>query len=288
MKKSMQKQNVIIPIVPTLLMLLLVNACSSISHSTVTPIIPFTPTVSPVAEISTTPKATSINIITNQDALEQMYGKEIHFEPNYVDYNSRDATLTTIGVTYYIRVNMLSCYRDYLEREKCLLITDKSTDSKCSMCGTSIDGAIFERTPTGWKIQALKSNMIELTPSGLIPKGELIQIGRGKYGALLRGTYSIHGIEREKLVIIAETEQTFGIVFQLSDSSLKFYTFDSKNGFVDQWGFTTKLEFRSDEKDTEYYNLALDYYGTNKDGKTPPLQIYKFKDTQYVLSYEEK
>lgn len=277
----MQNKKPIISILPVILMLLFISACGA-PQIIEKPIIPITATSSPT---TTTPTS----VITSQEALEQMYGKDIYIQPDYDNYEPHDATLTTATVgTYYIRVNILSCYRDYLEREKCLIITDKSTSYTCQICGTQIDGAVFDRTNSGWKMRVLKLNMIELTPNGLIPKGELIQIGRGKYAALLRGTYSIHGLERESLVIIAETEQAFGIVFHLLGSSDRFYTFDAKQGFKDQWGFTTKLEFQPDEKDTEYYNIVVRYFGTNREGKTQSLQIYRFIDTQYVLYYEEK
>jgi hypothetical protein len=274
MKNFMQNKNPIISILPVILMLLFISACSA-SHITEKPTIPITVTSSP----TTTPSS----IITSKEALEQMYGKDIDVQSNYDNYEPHDAILTTAtGGKYYIRVNMLSCYRDYLEREKCLIITDKSKRYTCQICGTQIDGAVFDRTTSGWKMHALNLNMKELTPNGLIPKGELIQIGRGRYAALVRGGYSIHGVKRESLVIIAETEQTFGVVFYLFNSIYKYDSFDGK------WGFATKLEFTPDETNAEYDHIVVNYYGTSQDGTTPPLQVYKFIDTQYVLYYEQK
>lgn len=282
----MQTQNTIISVFLTLL---LVNACSTphqaITVPVTTSVIAPAPTEFSVVETPVISFVTPVNSITTQEALEQMYGKDIRIQPNH---ELHDALFTSIkNVTYYIRVKMLSCYRDYLgaepDREKCLFITERSTGYGCIMCGNYIDGAVFDRAPSGWKIHALKSNMITLGTFGQTPKGELIQIGRGKFAALLRGSYSKQGAERESLVIIAETVQSFGIVFKLPTSRYKY-----NNNIDSNWGFTSKLEFYPNEENIEYDNIIVNYYGTPQDDKTPPMQVYKFMETQYVLDYEGK
>ena len=277
----MKKQTAITLILNLVLATTLIAACNTSS------IIP-TATLLPKTEIPTEsetpiPYSTPVSIISHQEALEQMYGKGVRILPGY---EQSDASFTSAeGITYNIRINTFACYWDNLRSEigfeKCIVVTERSTSYGCHPCGALIDSAVFDRTPTGWKTHSLKSNMIELGSFGQIPKGELVQIGRRKYAALLKGTYA-QGGATERLIIIAETEHSFGIIFQIVSYSEYF------GGAENSWAYNSKLEFQESENNGEYYDIVVKYFGKAQNGKTPPLQVYKFADQQYVLFYEEK
>jgi hypothetical protein len=157
-----------------------------------------------------------------------------------------------------------------------MVITEKSQNYGGHPTGALIDGAIFDRTSTGgWKLRYLKFNMIELGSFGQIYQGSLIQIGHRNYAALLKGSY-ISGGENEQLVIIAETKESFGIIFQIVSSQSR------NTGLKDVWAYNARLEFETGDYKQEYYNIVVRYYGTSEDGTTPPLKAYRYVDPQYV------
>jgi hypothetical protein len=69
---------------------------------------------------------------------------------------------------------------------------------------------------------------------------------------------------------------------------IKYTTVDKNHIEVTNWGWNSTLEFHPDENNDKYYQMVITYYGTDENGKTPPLQVYTFSDTKYVLFYEQK
>src|SRR5690349_4119251 len=186
----MKKQTAIMHIQNLVLTAILISACNTFSITPTKSLMP--KTEFPADAITPIPYSTPVSIISHQEALEQMYGKDVRILPGY---EQSDASFTSAdGITYNIRINTFACYWDNLGSEigfeRCLIVTERSTSYGCHPCGALIDSAVFDRTSTGWKTHSLKSNMIELGSFGQIPKGELIQIGRRKYAALLKGVYA--------------------------------------------------------------------------------------------------
>jgi hypothetical protein len=270
----MKKQNVIMWASNLVLAALFVCACSTTNQISLTPTTTVTPqTATPV--IISTPTS----ILSQQEALEQIYGKDVNILPGYAESDAY--IMFANDITYNIRINIFSCYWDNLGLEKCLVITERSTSYGCHPCGVYIDGGVFDKSLTGWKLHAMQSNMAEIGSFGQIPKGELIQIGYKKYAALLKGTYA-QGGSNETLLIIAETKNSFGVVLKINSSS------ESEYGHENGFGYTAKLTFEMADYNDEYYDIVVKYYGTAQGGKKLPLQLYKLSGTQYVLSYEEK
>jgi hypothetical protein len=160
------------------------------------------------------------------------------------------------------------------------------TDRGIKFDRPTIDGAIFDRTATGWELHSLHSDIAKIGTEGIAPKGQLIQIGTGKQAVLFKTTYANQGFVTDYLVMIAETETGLGVVFELTSAD-KYITVENQKD-VTKWEWNSSLEFQPDENNDGYYRIIVTYYGANKNGETPPLQIYTFSDAKYVLSYEKK
>lgn len=237
---------------------------------------PTLPLISPTEHFVPSSFPTVVSLITPQEALEQMYGNQAQI------HNNGGSITSAQGITYNIHINLFTCYWDNLGFEKCLVITDRSV----KFARPIIDGAIFDRTAMGWQLRSFRSEIAEIGPNGIAPIGELVQIGSGKYAVLLKTTYANQGFVTDSLVIIAETENGLGVVFELTSAD-KYVTVENQKDVVN-WEWNSSLEFQPDKDNTEYYRIIVAYYGKDENGTTPPLQIYTFSGTKYVLSYEKK
>ncbi len=235
--------------------------------------IPTMPSIAPTETFAPMPFPTVVSLITPQEALEQMYGNQAHI------YNNEGSITSAQGFTYKIHINLFTCYWDNLGFEKCLVITDRGI----KFDRPSIDGAIFGRTVAGWKLHSFHSDITKIGTEGIAPKGQLIQIGSGKQAVLLKTTYANQGFVTDYLVMIAETENGLGVVFQLTSAD-KYMTVENQKDVI-KWEWNSSLEFQPDENNDEYYRIIVTYYGTDENGNTPPLQIYTFSGEKYILPY---
>jgi hypothetical protein len=208
----MQKQHAVIYTFLFVLLTLFTGSCYAANQTQIPSI--SVPTTSPILLTETpivlgtpTPFSTIVSIITPQEALEQMYGKEARIS------NNEGSITSAHGNTYNIHINLFTCYWDNLGFEKCLVITDRSESIACHGCGAYIDGAVFDRTDRGWKLYSFRSGIAEIGSFGSAPKGELIQIGAGKYAVLFKSVYGNQGSETENLALIAETENGFDKIY---------------------------------------------------------------------------
>jgi hypothetical protein len=273
----MQKQRVAIQYLVLVILSLCMVGCYPSKQTQIA--LTATPTISPVLPTETLapePFPTVVSLITPQEALEQMYGNQARI------YNSEGSITSAQGFTYKIRINLFTCYWDNLGFEKCLVITDRGV----KFDRPSIDGAIFDRTATGWKLHSFHSDITKIGSYGIAPNGELIQIGNGKQAVLFKTTYANQGYTTDCLVIIAETENGLGVVFKLTSAD-KYMTVENQKD-VTKWEWNSSLEFQPVTSNDEYYQLVVTYYGTDENGKTHPLQIYRFSGTEYSLFYEKK
>lgn len=235
--------------------------------------IPTMPSIAPTETFAPMPFPTVVSLITPQEALEQMYGNQAHI------YNNEGSITSAQGFTYKIHINLFTCYWDNLGFEKCLVITDRGI----KFDRPSIDGAIFDRTVAGWKLHSFHSDITKIGTEGIAPKGQLIQIGSGKQAVLLKTTYANQGFVTDYLVMIAETKNGLGVVFELTSAD-KYMTVENQKDVI-KWEWNSSLEFQPDENNDEYYRIIVTYYGTDENGNTPPLQIYTFSGEKYILPY---
>lgn len=259
-----------------ILLSLLMIGCYSSKPSQVTLIT--TPTMSAISATETflpAPFPTAVSLITPEGALWLMYGNTAQIQ------NNEGSITTAQGFIYKIRINLFTCYWDNLGFEKCLVITDRDVNFD----RFSIDGAVFDRTVAGWKLHSFHSDIAKIG-TGIAPKGQLIQIGTGKQAILLKTTYAHQGFVTDYLVMIAETENGLGVIFELTSAD-KYMTVENQKD-VTKWEWNSSLEFQPDENNDEYYRIIVTYCGTDENGETPPLQIYSFAGAKYALSYEKK
>lgn len=224
-----------------------------------------TPSIIPI-----TPTAYSVvSLITRQEALEQIYGKDVTILSN------TEASITSAdNVKYNIRINVFSCYWDASE-ETCLVITDRS---QCMGCINYIDGATFGRNYSGWSLRLLRSNMLTIDSKGKAPKGEIIQIGTERYAIQFKWLYSSTGSSVEHLVIIAEN--SFDVVLDIVSRGEKWISSDKM-----EYGWNSTLQFQQTNEGSEYYDLIVTYYGNVKG--MPYLEFYTFSDGKYTLAYKK-
>ncbi len=102
----------------------------------------------------------------------------------------------------------------------------------------------------------MKENVISVV---CIFKGQFL---KEQVNISLKSSYGNLGNLTTYAIIIAETESSFGIVFQ-------YYPTESKDT---KWKYMAELNFYTDEKNSEYYKIVVAYFGTDKTGKTPPTQ----------------
>lgn len=279
----MKKQKIVI-ICFVFLTTLFIYSCSATyqdnSSATATSTLQITPSNIPITSTPyTAPTLPSdsfvVSLPTREDVLVQMYGKDVNI------YSDDKASIRTTqpDVTYDINVNLFSCHYEW-HTEVCLVITDRSHDS-CHECGAHIDGAVFERSYKGWRLRSLRSNIIEAGSYGhLTNKGEIIQIGTEKYAAQIKWVYSNSENSYERLIVIAENENSFEVVLNLVSrvERLKIpFTADRKI----EYGWNTSLDFIQVDKGNRYYDLIVTYFGSEKD--MPYLEHYVFTDGKYTL-----
>src|SRR5215216_3478350 len=208
----------------------------------------FAPTTSTIITITPTTDNV-VSLITRQEALEQIYGRDITI------LSSNEASITSAdGAKYNIRINVFSCYWDASSEETCLVITDRS---QCLGCVNYIDGASFSRNDSGWNLRLLRSDMLTIDSKGRAPKGEIIQIGTERYAIQFRWLYSSTGSSVEHLVIIAEN--SFDVVLEISSRGEKWISSDKM-----EYGWKSSLDFQQTHEDDEYYDLIVTYYGSIK------------------------
>lgn len=231
-----------------------IESCSTVNDTPSTPI----PSLAP--EIITT------SIIGPKEALGLMFGTDRPF--------SSDGTQVMITAqndyNYWVELNSLFCFWED-DTEKCAVITTRS-EGDCHICGVHIQGAIFTRTGKDWVMTKFNPEVGLLGSFGYVSKGELIRIGDEKYGIMLRAGYANQGYANSYAKIIAETENSIGFVFgyRLTESQ------DTT------WKYTSELDFYPDEKNKDYYKIVVSYFGTDRTGKTPPVQVYTFSGTEFV------
>ena len=104
------------------------------------------PGTSSVVPVTFTP-APVVSLLTHQEAFEQMYGKDLN-----ISSTGEAFIISAEGIKYSIEMNVFSCYWDASNIEICLVLTDRS---QCRGCGSYIDGAIFNRADSNWKLLLL-------------------------------------------------------------------------------------------------------------------------------------
>ncbi len=223
----------------------------------------------------TIPSSSSIRktIPTGRVVLEAMYGDEA------LSMNDKEAIIPAQvpNQTAIVHINLMTCFWESLE-EKCLVVTDKSFDN-CHVCQAEIDSAIFQRMHDSWELTVFQPNVIALGSFGYVPKGELIQIGPDKHAALVKSSWNGQGYEGEYNTIIAETNDSIQVVFNLLISEIEESL--EKDGTTSlKWGYSSKMEFFPGAR-SDYYDLKVTQFGVNKEGmKFKHVRFYTFSDTE--------
>jgi hypothetical protein len=274
--KFIMRQKISVAFLAVIIFSISLVGCSSTKNNA-----PFTPTVSPthiyitetiVASATPTPEIANTSIISPKEALGKMFGKDSTFS---TDGTKVQVTLKN-GYNSWVEINSLICFWEH-ESEKCIVITSRS-EGKCHICGVYIQGAIFQRTSKEWAMIKFNPKIAFIGSFGYVSKGELIHIGDGKYAILLKSGYGNQGYSNTHTTIIAEAEESIGIV-------LDYFPNKSKDT---EWKFMSELNFYPDENNGDYYEIVITYFGTDETGKTPPTQIYTFSGKEYVLRDKQK
>lgn len=234
---------------------------------TPTPILQTTPSVIP---ITPTPYSL-VSLLTRQEALEQMYGKEVT-----ILSNNEASIKSTDGIQYSIRINVFSCFWDVSSKETCLVVTDRS---QCRGCVNYIDGASFSRNYSGWNLRLLRSNMLTIESMGLAPKGEIIEIGTERYAIQFKWLYSSTGSSVEHLVII--TEDSFDIILDIISRGERLISPEKMTGW------NSNLYFQKTSEKIKYYDLIVTYYGDSNGNDMPYQEFYTFSDGKYILAWKK-
>lgn len=224
-----------------------------------------------VAPVTPTPYDV-VSLPTHQEALEQMYGKDLSIYPN-----NKASITSKEGMQYDIHINVFSCYWEASITETCLVITARS---QCVGCSSYIDGAVFNRTYKGWNLRSFRSNISVFGSLGKAPKGEIIQIGPEKYAVQFKWIYASQGNTVEHLVIIAETgsasEYSFGVILDIVSRGEKWISSEKI-----EYGWNTNLYFQKTDENSRYYDLIVTYYGDVKG--MPYSEFYTFSNGKYNL-----
>lgn len=271
----------------------LLAACVAVQEAPVTrsipsgyPVSPLNVKVLPTATRSArppSPAAPASSIIegmpTTRQALEALYGDEA------LSISDTEATLhaPVPNYTTTVHINLMACFWEDLT-EKCLVVTDSAFDY-CHACQADIGSAVFQRINGSWELIVFQPTIISLGSFGYVPKGELIQIGPDKHGALIRSGWAGQGYEGEYATIIAEIDGSFRVLLNLlvSESQETF----AKDGTTSlEWGYSSKMEFYARDR-SDYYDLVVTQYGINGEGKkfkTVSLFTFSGANGQYILA----
>ena len=265
----MKIKNIKTGIISLVFSISLLVSCSTVKQANVAPATA-EQTTYPVASV--TPAIyNAASFITHQEALEQMYGKDVTI------LSTNEASIkSTDGVEYSIRINVFSCYWDISSKETCLVVTDRS---QCRGCGNYIDGASFSRNYSGWNLRLLRSNMLTIASKGLAPRGEIIEIGTERYAIQFKWLYSSTGSSVEHLVII--TEDSFDIILDIISRGERLISPDKMTGW------NSNLYFQKTSEKIKYYDLIVTYYGDSNGNDMPYEEFYKFLDGKYTLTYKK-
>lgn len=226
------------------------------------------------SDVTVTRKAAldASSLLRPQAALEMMFGGEALAN----DENAALLKVSQEGFTTTLQLNLMACYwEDQLE--KCLVLVDGASDN-CHACQAVISGAVFYRSEGAWQIAVSHPNLLERGSMGYVPKAELIQIGPGKYGALLRSGWTGQGYTGERVTIFAEVAGDFRVVFEILASERQDYVLAPGLN----WGYSSQLEFIETEH-SPYDTLVVTQFGVNRAGdRFKTVTGYAFTGEEYV------
>jgi hypothetical protein len=184
------------------------------------------------------------------------------------------------GYTTTVQINLMACYwEDGVE--KCLVITNSAFDYS-HVSQADIGGAVLKRINGVWHIAIFQPYITSMGSFGYVPKGYLIQIGPGKYAALLRGEWAGQGYEGEGCAIIAEIDGALRVILSLPLSAVQEGEYNKL-----EWGYGSRLDFY--EGRSPIYSLKVTQFGINeKRQKFKKISVYTFSQTEhrYVLFKE--
>ena len=123
-----------------------------------------------------------------------------------------------------------------------ILLTARNTpDNLCHACAPSIDGALFSKVDDEWQTTISHQEITTAGSFGQPPQqGELVQIGRDKWGFQFGWIYGSTGINLGGIILITNQANTFEVIldaqtFEYTDCEIDLpcVRFDSIVTFVE-------------------------------------------------------
>ena len=214
-------------------------------------------------------------------ALEVMYGSEA---TSITD----DAAIIPAPIPDYattVRVSLAAAYQEN-GVAKHLVITDSSFDT-CHACQAVIDGAIFSATAEGWRLETLSKGIVKIGSFGYASRGQLVQIGPDKFGALLVSEYAGQGYQSSTTVILTNIGKGLEVIFNVLTTESEDQPYLCQQMKICKWGYDSRLIF-VEKEGASFYNIQLVVQGTDRDGRSlHKTRTYVFFGTQYVLVREK-
>jgi hypothetical protein len=157
----------------------------------------------------------------------------------------------------------------------------------CHACEPPVGGAIFERTPKGWRLAWSRKVIDYVGHNGTPPREtEPVRIGPDKMGFVIHSSFSSNGFTDGGLTLIAEADgelkKALELEFTSGDDTGDCYPEDHQC-----WSYSTKLTFARG-RNPEYFDIVRVTSGTYSASRHKPIRPmqgtarYMFRNGKYT------
>ncbi len=162
--------------------------------------------------------------------------------------------------------------------EKYVVLAETALPFDCHPCSAEIGGGVFVRAGDLWTLEARADYLGSLGSFGHAPKGELIQIGPGKYGFAFRLSYVSTGLGTSGLVVYASVDKDLEEILSIQTGLASV--------IEPKWGYASTIEFVPGNN-PRYYDVWVKTSGTKMDDgqlvSVEETRVYVFDNSKYVL-----
>ncbi len=249
-----------------------------------------TPTVSLTATAVTTPTPTlgDTEVLSGTDALSGTAAISATATPKpgpkilVGDFDVNRATNLIYNnptASSYITGVLAASFRQN-EEDKIFFITEIPGDN-CPVCKASIGGAVFVHKNNNWQVESEQRHITMVGAGGRAPAGELIEIGKDRYGLLFYEAYTDTQQFNRQAVLIAPLDDNIRAVFTIQTDAGAF-----QNNKV-AWEYHSDIALAQGNHPL-YYEITVTTRGSkplnNIIQSFETVNVYIFMKTEYRLA----
>ncbi len=206
-------------------------------------------------------------------ALQWVYGGS-----ECINFEKQEVYVNNSGQGYSVVKPLLSGSFEENGLSKFILLTEMIFASDCHPCGAVIGGVIFVKSGDTWREEISNQHIIEVGSFGRAPRGDLMQIGHERYGAIFRSSYTSTGNSTEHTFVIAHVDGELKM--------LGFILTGEAEVVEGSWSYASIIEFVPGEHPV-FHDLKITSMGTKYIGNSinpfEEVRLYTLTNGIYTL-----